>query len=241
MAEIYEELKKRFLELCRQQNLLGEHIDVRARALTTEEAIGNPEGNDFRLQLGKERLMQAEFRAEFGQAFTDRFGDFAGTLEEIATMALDNNYRRAVFVASLNAVLKQLNLIQGTVHCRDQEPHECSLELVGHIMKNFGDVRVTQVGFQPRMVQEMAEAFPLRVLDLDQDNIGTGKFGVTVEGPEMTGEAVEWADLLLVTGTTLVNDTIGRFLVGKPVIFYGTTVAGAAYLMDWERFCARSH
>ena len=80
MAEIYEELKKRFLELCRQQNLLGEHIDVRARALTTEEAIGNPEGNDFRLQLGKERLMQAEFRAEFGQAFTDRFGDFAGTL-----------------------------------------------------------------------------------------------------------------------------------------------------------------
>lgn len=28
--------------------------------------------------------------------------------------------------------------------------------------------------------------------------------------------------------------------IGKPVIFYGTTIAGAAYLMGWDRFCAAS-
>ena len=52
-------------------------------------------------------------------------------------------------------------------------------------------------------------------------------------------EAIEWAELLFVTGTTLVNNTIGRFLGGKPVIFYGTTIAGAAHLMGWERYCEK--
>ena len=40
--------------------------------------------------------------------------------------------------------------------------------------------------------------------------------------------------------TTLVNDCIGDFLNGKQVLFYGTTVAGAAALMDWPQFCACS-
>jgi hypothetical protein len=81
----------------------------------------------------------------------------------------------------------------------------------------------------------------LRFLDLDSDNIGVKKFWVTIEGPEHTDETVDWADLLAVTGTTLVNGTIGSFLKEKPLLFYGTTIAGAAHVMEWERFCARSH
>jgi hypothetical protein len=90
------------------------------------------------------------------------------------------------------------------------------------------------------MVECLATNFPLRVLDLDPDNIGTQKFQVNIEGPENTEDAIDWADLLLVTGTTLVNGTIGKFLGKKPTVFYGTTVAGAAHLMKWDRFCARS-
>jgi uncharacterized membrane protein YgdD (TMEM256/DUF423 family) len=74
---------------------------------------------------------------------------------------------------------------------------------------------------------------------LDPDNIGTEKRGVRIEGPEATADAIDWADLLLVTGTAIVNGTVGRFLTGKPVLFYGTTIAGAADLMGWKRFCAR--
>jgi hypothetical protein len=240
MTQIYSELKKRFQELCRQEKLLDEKVDVHALVLTTEEAIGHPEDQDFPLQKGKERLMQAEFRGEAGQSFTDRFGDFQGSLEAILTMPLENNYRRAIFVATLNAVLKHLGLIRGTIHCRNQSPQECAGELAGHIRGRFGEVRVTQVGFQPRMVQEISSILPLRLLDLDPDNIGAKKFGVVVEGPEKTADALKWADVLLVTGTTLVNDTIGQFLLDKPVIFYGTTVAGAAYLMGWDRFCPKS-
>lgn len=240
MPQIYSELKKRFQELCRQEKLLDEQVDVHALVLSTEEAIGHPEDQDFPLQKGKERLMQAKLRGKAGQAFTDQFGDFLGSLEEILTMPLTNNYRRAVFVATLNAVLKHLGLIRGTIHCHNESPQECAGELAGHIRGRFGEVRVTQVGFQPRMVQEISAILPLRLLDLDPDNIGVKKFGVTVEGPEKTAEALKWADVLLVTGTTLVNDTIGQFLLDKPVIFYGTTIAGAAYLMGWERFCSKS-
>ena len=87
------------------------------------------------------------------------------------------------------------------------------------------------------MVESLASEFSLRVLDLDPDNIGTKKFQVTIESPDKTEDIIEWADLLLVTGTTLVNNTIGRFLGKKPVLFYGTTIAGSANIMNWEHFC----
>ena len=89
------------------------------------------------------------------------------------------------------------------------------------------------------MVESLASFFPMRLIDMNPDNIGTRKSQVVVEGPWATQEAIDWADLLLVTGTTLVNDTIEEFLQQKPTLFYGTTIAGAAHLMDWDRFCPR--
>jgi len=241
MIDVYEKLKEAMLEISRDQKLLSEPVRVRARVLTTEEAIGNPEGDDFPLQKGKERLMQAEFQGAMGQAFTDRYGDFEGVLEDVLHMDLENNFRRAVFVSTVNAVLRHLGRIEKTVHCRDKEPTECAAELASYIQKKYGKVKIALVGFQPRMVELLSSHFLLRVLDLDEDNIGTRKFGVTIESPERTEEALDWADLLAVTGTTLVNGTIGNFLREKPLLFYGTTIAGAAHLMEWERFCARSH
>jgi uncharacterized protein (DUF4213/DUF364 family) len=77
------------------------------------------------------------------------------------------------------------------------------------------------------------------VLDLDPDNVGTEKRGVLIEGAEAQEDVIAWADLLLVTGTTLVNDTIDAFLGDKPVLFYGSTIAGASALMGWDRFCGQ--
>jgi len=237
MADIYDDLRQRALKLCKEQDILTELVHVRARSLSPEEAIGNPEADDFPLQKGKERLMQAEFRDGLGQAFTDRYGDFEGALEDALHMAPENNYRRAVFVATVNAVLRHLKQVDNTVHCRDQEPDRCARELVTFLAQRYGSLKITQVGFQPRMVEALASAFALRVLDLDPDNIGTTCFNAPIEGPEATDEAIRWADLLLVTGTTLVNGTIEQFLGEKPVLFYGITVAGAAHLMGWDRFC----
>jgi len=240
MHSVYEPLRKRLYAICEAERLLGEHVHIQARVLSTEEAIGNPEGDDFPLQKGRERLMEASFGQGRGQAFTDRFGDFSGRLDQILEMELQNNYRRAVFVATMNAVLHHLGQVGGTIHCRDSAPTECAAALAEHLHNEYGRPRITQIGYQPKMVERLQDHFEYRIVDLDPENIGQAKGKVVVEGPETSAEAREWADLLLVTGTTLVNDTIGEFLNGKQVLFYGTTVAGAAALMEWPRFCACS-
>jgi hypothetical protein len=50
---IYDELRKKAYDTLSTQNLLGETVQVKARALSPEEAIGNPEANDFPIQKGK--------------------------------------------------------------------------------------------------------------------------------------------------------------------------------------------
>ena len=237
MDNIYQEMKKRIYPLLLEKNLLNESVKIKARALSTEEAIGNPESEDFPLQKGKERLMQAEFLNGRGQAFTDLYGDFEGSLSEIMDTVPVNNFRRAVFVATLNAVLDHLKLIDRTVHCRDHGPAQCGEALKDYINNHYGWKKILQIGFQPAMVKSLSSHFPLRVIDLDPLNIGSRKFQKDIEGPEVYDEAIEWADILLVTGSTIVNGTIETFLTDKPVIFYGTTIAGPAHLMGWERFC----
>jgi hypothetical protein len=241
MDDIYVQLKKRVFDIWKEEGLLSERIQIRARALSTKEAIGNPEHQDFPIQKGKEKLMQASFMDAGGQAFTDMYGDYEGTLEEVLNLPMENNHQLAVFVASLNAVLRHLGRVEGTLHCRDEEPVECGKALVPYLKDRYSGAKITQVGFQPRMVENLAAAHPLRVLDMDPDNIGTQKFGVTIESAQNTDDAVGWADLLLVTGTTLANGSIMPLLNKKPIIFYGTTIAGAAHLMGWERYCHCSH
>jgi hypothetical protein len=235
-----ETLRLKALEIWEENGMLQESVSVRARTLTAQEAIGNPEGDDFPLQKGKERLMEAQLRGAKGQAFTDMFGDFSGTLADIAAMPLENNFRRAVFISALNASLRSLGLCDRTVHCRDDGPGQCALKLREHIQEHYGDVRITQVGFQPKFVAALSPAFKLRVLDLDRDNIGKTLHGALIEGPEARTDALAWADLLLVTGSTLANGTLGDFLTNRPILVFGITGAAAATLLGLDRFCANA-
>ena len=72
---------------------------------------------------------------------------------------------------------------------------------------------------------------------MDRDNLGQERFGVTVEGPEMTEDVLEWCDLALITGTTFSNASVAAMMGEKPTIFYGVTVAGPARILALERFC----
>lgn len=238
---MYDHIRKGFAKIIRQNGLESESVVIYAAALSSEEAIGNPEDKDYPLIIGRERLMQADFRGSLGQAFTDRYGNFSGRLSDILSMDLRNNFQRAVFISSLNAVMRYLGLITKTVHCRNGEPPKCSQELVECVGKNYGNPKIAFVGFQPRMVQALSDKFELRVTDLDQANIGQERFGVTILGPEKTQDNLDWCDLALVTGTTVVNDTFGQFMIAKPVIFYGVTIAGVAGLLDLNHFCHCGH
>ncbi len=177
--------------------------------------------------------MEAAFRGERGQAFTDHYGNYNGTLAEVAALPLENNFNRAVFVCTLNAVSRALGLADCTIHCKDTGPKECSKKIFDHIREHYGNVRITIIGFQPALAEALNKDTEIRLIDLDPDNIGQIKRGVLVEGGEATQDAIDWCDLLLVTGTTLANDSIGHFLTEKPVLFYGTTISGGAALMGW--------
>ena len=237
-TDIYQRLKTEFGKIIEEHKLESEEIVINAVPLTPEESIGNPEDKDYPLITGRERLMQAQFKDSFGQAFTDMYGDYNGTLAEILAAELTNNYRRAILVASINAVMKHLGLISCSVHCRNNEPRECSLELASYIKEQYGKPKIAQVGLQPRMVETLAKKFEIRVTDLDKENIGQVKFGVKIDGPEATQKNLKWCDLALVTGTTVVNGTIEQFMISKPVIFYGVTVSGPARLLGLTGFCS---
>ncbi|MEN6617676.1 MAG: DUF364 domain-containing protein [Syntrophorhabdus sp.] len=237
--EIYDVLRKEFAQLTR--DMLDENIAVSARSLSVKEAIGEPDRDDYPLVKGKEVMVEAEFRGSKGHAFTDMPGRFEGKLDDIIELSLEDNFQRAVFIASLNAVMRELGLIEGTVHCRDKEPAACARELVDYIKEQFGDPRIAFVGFQPAMIEQLSKVFEMRVLDLDEDNIAKNKFGLVIESPDATGDVLAWSDIILATGSTCVNGTIVQFISEKPVIFFGVSVAGTAKICGFDRYCRYPH
>ena len=235
--EPYEILRQNMQSTIRKLAWSNEEVTVKARTLSAKEAIGEPEHQDYPIIKGRERMMAAEFRGCQGQAFTDHYGDYKGSLGQVANMELSDNFRRAVFLATFNAMLRFQGQAKGTVHCKDADPPLCAAELADMISQTYGKPKVALVGLQPRMAQALGARFELRVTDLDHDNIGQERFGITIEGEDATKDVLDWCDLALVTGTTFSNATISGMSCEKPVIFYGVTVAGAAAVMGLKRFC----
>lgn len=236
----YDDLRVRFRVLLEEHGLSGDEgvQVVSARSLGPREVIGNPDRDDFPLLRGKEVMVEASFRGSRGQAYTDEPGEAVLSLEEILDMPAETSFQRAVLISSLNAVMRYLGMARGTVHCRDEEPKRCASELVEFLRRGFSPgLKVAFFGYQPAMISALAAAFGLRVVDLDPENVGQVRCGVLVEGPEATEEVLGWGDLVLATGSTFVNGTFGRLMVGKRTIFYGVSVAGIAELCGLERFC----
>ncbi len=240
--DFYNDIKERFFNLIKEKDLMSSKVEVvSARTLTPQEVIGKPERDDFPLLKGKEVMIQADFKGSLGQAFTDMPGNYSGSLREILAIPLDNNFKRAVFIATLNAVLRHLNYISKTIHCRDKEPGECAAQLVNYIKELFGNPRIAFIGMQPAMVENLTAQFEIRVVDLDPDNVGQKKCGVMIEDVFHTKEILSWGDIVLATGTAVVNNTLTSLLIEKPIIFYGVTIAGVAYLKGYEQYCFCGH
>jgi len=234
------EIKNHFLDLIKDYDFENEQITIKAKPLSATEAIGNPEHDDYPIQKGKEALMQAEFKGSYGQAFTDMYGDFEGSLSEILNMDIDNNYRRAILISTINAVMRNLGHVNQTVHCKDNDPVICSQKLVTYVKDNYGSPKITLIGLQPRMLEHLTKDFEIRVNDMDNDFIGKTKFGIQIDPPEKTKENIDWCDLIIATGTTVINDTITSLNNNKPIVYFGVTISGTAKLLGLTDFCSES-
>lgn len=241
-AAFYDDLKQRFLALLTEHGLLQEKVSLHTKMLTPEEAIGIPKRKDFPILSGKDIMVQAECAGCLGQAFTDAPAVFHGTLEEICALDLNtDSHNRGIFIASLNAVMKHLGLVDCTVHCKNDTPELCAADAVSYIHGNYNNPKIGLIGYQPALFEHLAAEFELRVVDLNPDHIGKNCFGVTVEdgnSDEIQQDICDWADLVLCTGSTVCNGTITRYLSLKDkILFFGTSLAGAAKLMDLPRLC----
>ena len=237
--KVYRKLKEYLIKQIRLNGIEDEKVLIYGKVLTTEEAIGSPERKDFPLMKGKEKLLQAEFKGALGQAYTDSPSEFKGTLDEFLKKPLDNNFNIAAFIATLNAVMRYLDLAKDTIHCKDNQPDKCGKKLAEYINEKYGNPKIALIGLPPALLEFCSREFEMRVVDMDKSNIGKEKYDVLIEDAEnKTEEVVEWCDLLLITGSTIANGSIANFLeVDKPAIYYGTTIAGAAEIFGLNRFC----
>lgn len=239
---ILEKVRSAFEEIVISNSMMQEEVSVKAKVLSVQDAIGNPLRQDYPLVKGNEKLMQAEFKGAIGQAFTDMPGNFEGKIHEIIDLSFDSNFNRAIFVATVNAIINYLDMGKNMIHCKDEEPEDCGRELAENIKKRFGSPRITLIGYQPAFLENLSANFTVRVLDLDEEKIGTEKYGVLIEdGEAILQDALSWCDVIVATGSTIVNNTIDNYVISsKPTIFYGTTIAGAASILGLERHCKYS-
>lgn len=230
--------KVKFLELIEENDLMNESIEViSAVTLTPFEAIGVPERDDYPILKGKEVLIEATFKSSRGQAYTDEPGKFKGTLREVLNLEVSTNFERAILIATMNGVLRHLDLIGGTIHCKNEGLGICADELAIYIKKQFGNPKIGLIGLQPGLAQALSKSYSLRIVDLDKDNYNKSFNGVIVEEASFTNEIIDYCDLIVATGSTAVNGSIDEFLNKKDVLFYGTTVASVAYFNKLNRFC----
>jgi len=241
-----EQVRARFLEIAREARLLDTPVEVLAKPLTAEEAIGTPGRRDFPIQAGKERILEATFRGARGHAFTDSAREFLGSLAEVLALPLETNSRRAVLVATLNAALAHLGRARGTVHCKDDEPERCGAEIASQLRARHGAIDVGMIGLNPAIAEHLARAFGaarVRVADLCPTNIGQRRFEVEIwDGASRAAELIQRSDVVLITGTTLQNGTFDALWAevqarGKRGLLYGVTAAGVCALTGIERIC----
>lgn len=241
--KFYATLKERFEQTLSNHGVGNEAVTVTCRALTPEEAIGHTVRRDFPIITGKDVMIQARFRSSLGQAFTEAPLTFRGSLADVLALDLAADpHARGLYIAVLNAVMCELGLCCGTVHCRTDGPELCAGDMLTYLQTRYPDRhRIALVGYQPALLETLANSkYQLRVLDLNPANVGQTRYGVTVEdGKQDYREVIlEYADLILCTGSTICNGSIMDYLdLDTEVVFFGTTISGAAPLLGLKRVC----
>ncbi|MFH1809388.1 MAG: DUF364 domain-containing protein [Pseudomonadota bacterium] len=241
-----EQCRRVFASLVRDHQLDAAAVSVLARPLTPEEAIGTPGRRDFPILVGKERVIEAVVLGARGQAFTDSPREFSGQVHEVLSLPLTSNQNRALFVATLNALARQLGLVQQTVHCRDDAPELCGPQIATQLRQATHPRSVGLVGLNPAIAEALVKEFSaaaVHITDLNPASIGTTRFGVEVwDGRSRWPELVEVSDTLLVTGTTLVNGTFDALreaadTAHKQFLVFGVTAAAACHVLALPRLC----
>lgn len=250
VENILEKAREKFQIIVDGNRLGDEEVMVTIGTLSPKEAIGTPRRTDYALLEGKEVMIEARFKESFGQAFTDQPVKFTGQLNDALKLSLSISQERAIFIATLNAVMAHLGMVNGLRHCRDQEPEECAHQIAEYILNHYGKVKIGLIGLQPAILDSLVNTFGaenIRCTDLSRKNIGSPRYGAEIlDGRTETLRLIAWCDVLLVTSSTIVNNSFDdidnhALRLGKPLIIFGVSGAGISVLLGLERVCFSAH
>ncbi|MBA7469798.1 MAG: hypothetical protein GH155_07020 [Spirochaeta sp.] len=244
---ILEKARDKFIKILQEKNISREEW-LSAEPLGAKEALGDPAPyKDFALQRGLEKLVEVSYGKARGQAFTSFPMRWQGSLGEVLGLDLESDRNRALLVATMNAVGRYLNLIDGTIHCKNDGPKKCGRVMALELQKIIkANQLLGMVGYQPALLENLAALLQpenIRVVDLNPDNIGRNIYGLPIwDGVKDIDRLVEECTLFLVTGSALVNNTLDGLLElihrrKKRAILFGTTIAFTASVLGLDRFC----
>lgn len=243
---VLESSRAKLKALIEKNRLQDAEVTISVKTLTPEEAMGGPVRRNFPIIIGKERIIEAEILGARAHAFTDSPAEFSGKLRDALNLSLETNKERAMYVAALNALLKRLVLISQTLHCKDDEPEQCGKEIASFLFEKHGKARIGLIGFNPAIAEKLANVFGnqnLRITDLNRQNTGVIAGGIEIwDGEEKTGELIQNSDVVLVTGTTIVNGTFDEIFRlihenKKEYYVFGVTGSGICAMMGLNRIC----
>lgn len=239
--ELFDLIIEKFLALPGMDEIVNEKIEVKAKSLTAEEAIGITERKDYPILTGTDVMIEATYKGAKGQAFTSAPADFAGTLSDILKLDYMNDDQAAgLLVATINAVMGSMGLCDRMIHCKNDGPKKCGIEIGDYVKANYADKKILVVGYQPSIIENLTQrGLTVRALDLDPKNVGFERCGIVIEhGVNDMDNAKQWADVILCTGSTVCNGTIVDYLdTGKKTYFFGTSLAGVSVLLNLPRLC----
>jgi len=256
---MYKRIEKEFKKIVKKHNLQDEEVDCRIVAKGFSDRRPKASGSkefieqhfkmpsaEYALVKGKEVIVRCKFKGSYGDAFTDQPRAYRGKLKEIMDFLFGDAGSRAVYFASLNAVLGHLGMVRGTVHCREEEPRKCGVQLAEYIRNNFGHVKVAHIGYQPGHVEACSKVFDSYVTDMNPENIGSVKFGRKILDASKNEEVIKKVKVACITGSSLANATLPDLIKWceacevEPLI-YGVSGVGAAKILGLEHFCPYGH
>ncbi len=193
----------------------------------------------------EEWLVEAALSSSRGESVCSFPCSFRGNVGDVIALPLDDGRNRALFVACVNALAREVKLVEHTLHCGDEERAQCGADLAKTLLRRFGWIRVGMIGLNPLLSERLVETFGaerVRIAAAVSSQAGRMHAGVDVWDRSRTAELIHRSDLVLFTGATLVNgtfDSIWRQIQeeGKDYVAYGNTFTGIGRLMGVEGIC----
>ena len=258
--QIYARISEGFRKIVEENKLQGEEVNCRIIAKGYTNSLPKLSDNsknfveqhfkmpsdEYALVKGKEVIVRCKFKGSYGDAFTDQPRAFRGKLKDVLGLFFGDAGARAIYFASLNAVLGHLGMVRGTVHCREDEPRRCGMQLADYIQNKFGNVKVAHIGYQPGHVEACSKYFESYVTDMSPENIGNVKFGRKILDASENEKVIKKVKVACISGSTLTNATLPDLIkwceaYGVKPLIYGVSGAGAAKILGLEHFCPYGH